>query len=134
MPNNEWPMFTDGALLAAPAIALPAGWSRRDETGWTFVDKPSDRLKVDLDLAAGGWTFFFMVTEVEVYAFAWNRAKLFVSALAKLIAAAKLQHCNCVEIDHFDTKNFLGFQYLFLTAHCRHIQKGIYFPGIKRFD
>jgi hypothetical protein len=51
------------------------------------------------------------------------------SALQRVIAGARLQHCNCIEIDEVSAHSFLGIPYVSVSAHTRHIQKGMIFSG-----
>jgi hypothetical protein len=51
------------------------------------------------------------------------------AALKRLIANVKLQKCNCLEIDDVATHSLLGMPYVSVSAHPRHIQKGMLFSG-----
>ena len=41
-----------------------------------------------------------------------------------------LQKCNCLEIDEVATRSFLGMPGVSVSAHTRHIQKGMTFSGV----
>ena len=46
-------------------------------------------------------------------------------ALLRLIAAVKHENCNALEIDHVELGCFWGFPYVSVSAHPRHIQRGL---------
>ena len=85
---------------------------------------------LEKEFAAIGWTFFYMAGRVRATAFGFDRQKAVQTALGRLIARAKLQKCNCLEIDEVATHAFLGMPYVSVSAHTRHIQKGLAFVGV----
>ena len=81
------------------------------------------------ELATTGWTFFYMAGGVRATAFGFDRQKTVYTALKRLIASVRLQKCNCLEIDEVAMHAFLGLPYVSVSAHSRHIQKGLVFSG-----
>jgi hypothetical protein len=71
-----------------------------------------------------------MAGKVKATAYGLNRQKAMDKALAKLIAAAMRQKCNCQEIDEVATCTFLGLPGVSLSAHTCHIQKGVVFSSV----
>ena len=71
-----------------------------------------------------------MAGKVKATAFGFDRQKAMDKALARLIAGAMRQKCNCLEIDEVATRTFLGVPGVSVSAHTRHIQKGMIFSGI----
>ena len=121
-----------GALLIAPGTALPAEWLLENHSvanKWSRVANTFDRLHLDRNLGATGWTFFFMAGAITATAFGWNQDNMLDAALRRLFAEAKRQQCNCLEIDDVGMRSFLGMPYLSISAHPRHIQEGMVFSG-----
>jgi hypothetical protein len=126
----ERPSLSTGALLIAPGTALPPGWSCKNGSvmsGWSPVATTFDRLQVEKKPVAAGWTFFFMAGAITMTAFGWSRPRMLDTALARLIAAVGQQRCNCLAIDDVRMRSFLGVPYVSVSAHARHIQKGMVF-------
>ncbi len=80
-------------------------------------------------LAANGWTFHYLAGAIRATAFGFNQPDRVATALKRLIAIAKLKHCNCLEIDEVATHSFLGIPHASISAHLRHVQKGMVFSG-----
>ena len=85
--------------------------------------------ELEKELSTTGWTLFYLASPISTTAFGFNRAKMIRAALTRLIAQAKLQKCNCLEIDDVSTRSFLGIPYMSVSAHPRHIQRGLVFAG-----
>ncbi len=96
---------------------------------WMSVKHNLTSYELDRELVCTGWTFFYMAGAISTTAFGFDRAKMIHAALKRLIANAKLQKCNCLEIDGVATRSFLGMPYVSVSAHARHIQKGMVFSG-----
>lgn len=103
------------------AGSYPNAW-RRVTHGLTFR-------KFEDELAATGWTFFYMATSIKMTAFGFDRAKMVPAALRRLIASVIQQGCNSLEIDSVTLHSFLGLRYARVAAHPRHIQKGMFFSS-----
>jgi len=96
---------------------------------WMSVKHNLTPHELDNELATAGWTFFYMAGALRSIAFGFDRAKMINAALKRVIANVKLQKCNCLEIDAVGTHSFLGLPYVSVSAHPRHIQKGLVFSG-----
>lgn len=112
-------MIAPGTILIEQGTPLPE--SLRLETGlnegdWGTVANLAEKLD------SAGWTFFFMAGQIKSSGFG-------DAALRRLIASAKRQKCNCLEIDSVSARSFLGIPYVSVTAHWRHIQKGLTFEA-----
>jgi len=68
-----------------------------------------------------------MAGTIQTMGFGFARRTMIQAALKRLIAAVKLQKCNCLEIDAIATRSFLGLPYICLSAHSRHIRSGLIF-------
>lgn len=130
--GEHWPSLSIGSLLIAPGSPLPPEWFLEKGSvvsGWSRVTNTFDRLQLEKELATAGWTFFFMADAITTTAFGLSRSRMLNAALTRLIAAVRLQRCNCLEIDDVGMRSFLGIPYVSISAHPRHIQKGMVFCG-----
>lgn len=121
-----------GTMLVANGTLLPPSWRLADESvssGWQRLASSSHTLQFESALTAAGWALFFMAGGVTVHAFGLTQEKGIETALARAIAAAKQQSCNCLEILSVKTRSILRLQSVNITARPRHIQKGIFFSG-----
>ena len=126
------PALSEGDVLVAPGTALPLEWQLETGTagnGWLRLLDVFSQMRRQNQLNASGWTFFFMASPIVVTAFGFSKLKMFNAALLRLIAATKLQRCNCVQIDDLGMRSFLGIPYMRISAHPRHIQTGTVFSG-----
>ena len=70
-----------------------------------------------------------MAGEIKTTVFGFDRQKAVRAALKRLIAEVKSQHCNSIEITRVVDKSFLSVPYVSVSAHLRHLQKGLVFLG-----
>ena len=96
---------------------------------WISVAHNLTARLLETNLQGGGWTFFYMAKAITGRAFGFTPEKVIEAALGRLIAKAKLQHCNSVQIDSVVTRSFLGIPFVDVAAHPRQIQKGMVFSG-----
>ncbi|HXU18056.1 MAG TPA: hypothetical protein VN708_23315 [Terriglobales bacterium] len=52
------------------------------------------------------------------------------SAVRRILAKARLQGFNCLEVTGIVAKRFLGVRYTTVSAHSRHIQPSCYLDGL----
>ncbi len=116
-------LFQQGTNLPGSLLLQTAS----DSNGW--VSLPGDRSTFDRAVQKAGWTFFFMAGELKATVFGFDKAKALRGALKKLTAGVKFQNCNSIEITQVMSKSFLKFPYVRVSAHPRHIQKGMYFAA-----
>jgi hypothetical protein len=90
--------------------------------GWSFILKSTSH-ELGRHLESAGWTFFYMAGEIRSTAFGFKDQSRTARALTHAMEAAKLQNCNCLEIDQIRHRSFLGLPYTTLGAHARHIQR-----------
>jgi hypothetical protein len=79
--------------------------------------------ELEEELSTAGWTFFYMANAIRA------TARTIPAALKRLMTKVRRQGCNCFEIDEVATHSFLGMPYVSVSAHPRHIQKGMAFSG-----
>jgi hypothetical protein len=70
-----------------------------------------------------------MAGEIRSAVFGFDKQKTMRTALSRLIANVKSQNCNGIEITQVADKTFLGVPYVSVSAHARHLQKGLTFSG-----
>ena len=119
-----------GTILIEKSLQLPDPLKPGNNisgTAWAAVaGRPAVR-QIEDNLAAAGWTFFFMAHAIETTAFGFDRPKAVAKALLRLIALVERKKCNALEIDEIASRSFWGLPYVRLSAHPRHIQKGLAF-------
>lgn len=92
--------------------------------GWTLV-KDLKGYELDRRIREVGWTFFYM-DQIKASVFGFDRAKAARRALERVLANAKRDKFNSLEITHVATKSFLGLPYMTIRAHPRHIQESMF--------
>ena len=125
-------MITPGTILMDKDTLRPQCIHLEQDpypNAWIPVKHDLTPHELERELSTSGWTFFYLANPLRTTAFGFNRAKMIHAALKRLIAQAKLQKCNCLEIDDIATHEFLGMPYVSVSAHPRHIQKGMVFVG-----
>jgi hypothetical protein len=117
-----------GSILIQEGSYLPDSrplWTGSDGSGWAAVE--DSRSVFEKGVRAAGWTFFFMAGEIKTTVFGFDRQKTLRVALKRLIANVKSQNCNSIEITQVTGKSFLKLPYVSVSAHPRHLQKGMVF-------
>ena len=130
--QKENMMIMTGTILIAGDGPRPPCVHVEDHAfpdAWVSVAHNLPPHELEKDLAAAGWTFFYLASAIKTTAFGFDKTKMIHAALQRVITNVSLQRCNSVEIDDVTTHSFLGLPYVSLTAHPRHIQKGATFSG-----
>jgi hypothetical protein len=125
-------LISPGTVLFESGTLLPQFFHLESEShpsAWMSVTSSLNSHEIENELAATGWRFFYMAGEVRATAFGFDKQKTVRTALKRLIAGARLQNCNCLEIDEVAMHAFLGMPYVSVSAHSRHIQKGLVCSG-----
>lgn len=125
-------MIDPGIILAEPATTLPPCLllgTGSYPNGWRRITRALTFREFEDELAATGWTFFYIATSIQKTAFGFDRAKMVRAALRRVIASVIRQGCNSLEIDSVALHSFLGVRYARVAAHPRHIQRGVIFAG-----
>jgi hypothetical protein len=128
MTESQVRQLRSEALLIAPDTALPPGWTLDGDpvaSGWLRVCNAFTDRELDRDLGAGGWTLLFMAGAIRTKAFGWSTPRSVTAGVGRLIAQAKRQGYNCLQIDNVTMHSRLGVPFVRLVAHVRHIQKDI---------
>ena len=119
-----------GNIFIEEGAHLPDSLLLRREShssGWSAVQNA--RSTFEKEVPAAGWTFFFMAGEIKTTVFGFDKQKMRGAALERLIKSVKLQKCNSIEITQVKDNSFLKVPYVSVSAHPRHLQKGLVFSG-----
>ena len=119
-----------GDLLVQEGTNLPRSLllpTEINSIGWAVVEGNPSTFEKTVEEA--GWTFFFMAGEIKTKVFGFDKQKALRTALKRLIADVKSQHCNSIEITGVVGKSFLRIPYVMVSAHARHLQKDRLFGG-----
>jgi hypothetical protein len=117
--------------IKAGTIMMKAGTitvqSLRVETepyshAWEII-KNSDADAVDRDIRRADWNFFFLAASIHATALGYLGERTVRRAMERVLTKAGASKFNCLEITEVSAKQFLGFPYVHVSAHSRHIQK-----------
>jgi hypothetical protein len=114
-----------GAIMMKVGTIIPQ--SLRVETelysqGWEII-KNSEAYALDRDIRRADWNFFFLAGSIQATALGYWRERTVRRAMERVLAKAERSNFNCLEITEVSAKQFLGFPYVHVSAHSRHIQK-----------
>jgi hypothetical protein len=114
-----------GTIMMKAGTIIPQ--SLRVETepyshGWEII-KNSDADAVDRDIRRADWNFFFLAGNIQATALGYWGERTVRTAMERVVAKAEPSKFNCLEITEVSAKQFLGFPYVHVSAHSRHIQK-----------
>src|SRR5260370_8631618 len=122
--------ITAGSILIEEGTHLPKSLLLQSESNSNGVEGVKDACSTfEKTIQEAGWNFFLMAGEIKATVFGFDRQKALCAALKRLIADVKSQHCNSIEITRVIGKSFLKVPYVSVSAHPRHLQKGVFFPG-----
>jgi hypothetical protein len=119
-----------GDILIDGGTYLPNSLTKRNESdsnGWAAVTDA--RATFEKTVQEAGWNFFFMAGEIRTTVFGFDGQKALGAALKRLIANVKSQNCNSIEITKVMRNSFWKVPYVSVSAHARHLQKGLVFSG-----
>jgi len=122
--------ITAGSILLDRNIHLPNSIlldSAPDSNGWVTLNGTRPAFEKEVD--DGGWTFFYMAGAIKATVFGFDREKILRAALRRLITNVKSHKCNAIEIHQVAVKSFLKLPYVTVSAHARHLQKGLTFSA-----
>jgi hypothetical protein len=111
-------MMQTGTLLPESSGIEPERYS----PGWSTI-RDSDGDVVDRNLRKAGWSFFFMAANIQAMGWGSWGEKAIRRAVKHVLARVKPLGFNCLEITELSARRFLGFPYVHVSAHSRHIQK-----------
>ena len=111
-------IFVMDGLILPPTLRF-AG--QRYSDGWRLLSLKSN----DIDLRARdcGWNFMFLAEGMRSTVFGFGRSWSLRKAINKLLATAREDAFNSVEVTEISTRRFLGMHWVSVGAHSRSLQK-----------
>jgi hypothetical protein len=100
--------------------------------GWRVV-KNLDRSTLARNIEGANWSFFYLAGEIRATVLGRDRSGTLRRAVKCVLAKQEGQKFNSLEITKVVSKRFLGIPFMGVTAHSRHIQKGIGLVPAKDF-
>ncbi len=117
-------ILIDGGTYLPKALAIAAYPNLS-----ASVVRAGERASFGKAIEDAGLTLFFMAGEIRASVFGFDADRSLLTAMKRLLAAAKAEGCNALEITGVTGKSFLKFPYVTVCAHARHLQKGTSFAG-----
>jgi hypothetical protein len=114
-------------ILIREDTPLPANLPIESEAflpGWRAV-RNLDGYELGRKIEAANWNFFFLADEIGAISFGREGLGTLRRAVKRILAKQEGQKFNSLEITKVVSKRFLGIPFIGVTAHFRHIQRGI---------
>jgi hypothetical protein len=114
-------------ILIREDTPLPANLPIESEAflpGWRAV-RNLDGCELGRKIAEAKWYFFFLADEIGAISFGREGLGTLRRAVKRILAKQEGQQFNSLEITKVVSKRFLGIPFIGVTAHFRHIQRGI---------
>jgi hypothetical protein len=126
------PTVQVGTILIAdrPQITQFLALATEPYSGKWGVIQGLDGFAMDRKIHAAGWNFFFMAAAVKVMFFGSLGETRIRNAVRRILAKARPQAFNCLEVTGIVAKHFWGVRYAIVSAHSRHIQPSCYLDGL----
>lgn len=122
-----------GTIFIEEGTPLPDSLKFESEpysNGWRSV-KNLNGYGLDRKIREVGWTFFDLA-QIKASVFGFDREKAARRALNRVLANAKEEKFNSLEVTQVAAKRFLGLPYVTVSAHVRHIQESMFLLHDKR--
>jgi hypothetical protein len=133
MPGMNFPPVVSGAVFVRLGASLPAELKAPETSfagsGWAPLGDGANARQIENELAGSGWTLFFMAGALSAKALGAGSGGTVQTAMLRVLAKAKAQGCNCLEVDRVASDKFCGLPAVSVSAHCRLIGKGILASG-----
>jgi hypothetical protein len=123
-----------GTILIRENTLLPAGLVVESEVflpGWRLV-KNLDSSTIARNIEGANWNFFYRAGEFRATVLGRDLSETLRRAV-KCILAKQEGRLNSLEITKAVSKRFFGIPFMSVTAHSRHIQRGISLIPVKDF-
>jgi len=91
---------------------------------WSFLTDGSDLQILETRLAVLGWTSSCIAGAIRRASTGVDKPKMIETALERVLAAASLEGCNCLEIGEIKMHSFLTIRYASVSGHARQLQAG----------
>src|SRR6266851_4445395 len=121
-------LIKDGTLLPADLLVEREMYA----PSWKAV-KSFDGFGLDQKINEANWSFFYLAGEITATVLGRDRSGTLRRAVKRVLAKQEGQKFNSLEITKVVSKRFFGIPFMSVTAHSRHIQKGIGMVPAKDF-
>ena len=114
-------------ILIREDTPLPANLPIESEAflpGWRAV-RNLDGYELGRKIEEAKWYFFYLAGEIGASALGREGLGTLRRAVKRILAKQEGQKFNSLEVTKIISKRFLGFPFMSVAAHFRHIQQGI---------
>jgi|SRR5579872_2791203 len=121
------PTIKVGSVVMKSDLSFPMTASFKSEAylpGWKLLDN-STAHSVDQIVRKAGWTFFFLAPDIRATAWGAHDMETARKAMKSILSRVKSKKFNCFEISGIETRNFLGWPYVKVCGHARHIKNSM---------
>ena len=121
-----------GSIMMQAGTLIPESLRLEAEPywhGWEMI-QDCDGDVLDQKVRRAGWGFFFMAENIQAMVFGFVGKKTVRRAVQRVLGKVKLSKFNCLEITEISARCFLGFPYVLVSAHSRHIQQGLFLQSL----
>jgi hypothetical protein len=116
-----------GTIMICPGTLVPESLHISADPywrGWKMVNK-AETAFLDTNVRKAGWRLFFLAANTLTIVWGTWGEKNARKAMQRLLGKVKSLHFNCLEITAIVSRKFLGIPYVHVSAHSRHMQKGL---------
>ena len=121
-----------GTIMMSPGTLFPESLHISGEPywhGWNMVNKAEAAL-LDTNVRKAGWRLFFLAANTPTIVWGTWGEKNARKAMQRLLGKVKSLRFNCLEVTAIVSRKFLGVPYVRVSAHSRHVQKGLILPSL----
>lgn len=125
---KEGSVLLQSGTLTPPSVPL----NLRTYCGnWKLIGNSGGHV-LDQDLRRTGWNLFFIAGSIRGYAVGSGGESSVKRAVVNILATVKTNGFNCAQISEIVVKRFLGFRYVRVEAHSRHLQQSNMLESFKQ--
>ncbi len=92
--------------------------------GWEML-KAAGARALESKVSAAGWRCFFLAGEVRATVFGRPGVENGNRATRNILSKVRTNNFNCLEITQIRSGHFMGIPYTTVSAHSRHLQRGL---------
>lgn len=114
-----------GSIFLMNGLILPTALRFEDQSyseGWRLLSE-SRSPEIENRAHGCGWNFIFLVELMRSTVFGFGRSWSLRTATKKILAEARTNAFNCVELTGISAHQFLGVHWVTVSAHSRSLQK-----------
>jgi hypothetical protein len=122
----------NGCMFVMNGLILPAPLRFEGQLyseGWKLLRSVKSG-EIDRPARDCGWNFIFLAEAIRRTVFGFGRAGALRGAMNKLLADARENAFNSLEITTVTTRHFLGLHWVTVVAHFRSLQKSAHLKDV----